>query len=123
MQTILAQPLTDTCANTLLLHPHPLLVTEDRIPDTETSHPAPHLRPQTASQASCPWEEDKGHHCREGIGEVPLLRGPVAWMRGEAGEQGQTEDRRHTLTWYCKGSLEAGPLLKGIFGLGIAGAR
>jgi hypothetical protein len=36
--TILASAHADTCAHTLLQHPrpHPLLVTEDRIPDIET---------------------------------------------------------------------------------------
>lgn len=111
------------CAHTPLLHLHPhlLLVTEGSISAMETSGISSRLSP-CATQASQPASPGTEEGRR-----VPLQRG-CCLQRGLLSEVLSGLERRwgspclrpRTLTWNSSGSLQAGPLLKGIFGLGLA---
>jgi hypothetical protein len=88
----------------------------------ETSGTPSHLPPCAIKSASQPGNrgtEVERHHCREGAAEGDLIGG-TQWP-GQ--EEGNPCLKPRTLTWSGSGSLQAGPLLKGIFGLGLAWAR
>lgn len=85
---------------------------------TASHHPGPlpTLPPGSAVLAQA---ESEGHPA-EGAEEQERIHAPPRRQRPEAEVP---VARKHTLTWYCRSGLQAGPLLKGVFGLGFAGTR
>lgn len=109
------------CIYTLLHpHPHPLLVKEDSILDMEISGTPSHFSLCATRPASQPWNRSREASLQRGC----CRRGPLSEaLSGLDRRRGNPCLKPRTLTWSGSGSLQAGPLLKGIFGLGFAWAR